>query len=139
MGFNKVPLLILYPLLNLSLRWEPTGHYLMKIIVLETEPFVGTGADPRFTPRAHQQALTTVPFDNTCEEDVVSPKAAMRVCGIEMSPTKGISSGSNTTTRKHSYIPHQDGSISSCLHSQLADLLSSSLFLSPSYALSSRA
>jgi hypothetical protein len=28
-------------------------------------------------PRAHQQALTTGPFGNTCEEDAVSPEAAM--------------------------------------------------------------
>jgi hypothetical protein len=30
------------------------------------------------TPRVHQQALATGPFDNTCEADAVSPKAAMR-------------------------------------------------------------
>jgi hypothetical protein len=41
------------------------------------EPFVGTGADPRFTPRAHQQALTTGPLGNTCEADAVSPEVAM--------------------------------------------------------------
>jgi hypothetical protein len=39
---------------------------------------VGTGADPRFTPRVHQQALATGPFGNTCEADAVSPEAAMR-------------------------------------------------------------
>jgi hypothetical protein len=39
---------------------------------------VGTGADPGFTPRVHQRALATSPFDNTCEADVVSPKAAKR-------------------------------------------------------------
>jgi hypothetical protein len=42
------------------------------------EPFVGTGADPGFTPRAHQQALATGPFGNTCEADAVSPEAAKR-------------------------------------------------------------
>jgi hypothetical protein len=42
------------------------------------EPFVGTGADPGFTPRAHQQALATSPFDNTYEADAVSLKVAMR-------------------------------------------------------------
>jgi len=41
------------------------------------EPFVGIGADPGFTPRAHQQALTTGPFSNTCEADAVSPEVAM--------------------------------------------------------------
>jgi hypothetical protein len=50
----------------------------MKILVPATEPFVGTGADPRFTPRAHQQALATGPFGNTCEADAVSPKETMR-------------------------------------------------------------
>jgi hypothetical protein len=35
------------------------------------------GADPRFTPRVHQQALTTGPFKNTCEADAVSPEVAM--------------------------------------------------------------
>jgi hypothetical protein len=29
-------------------------------------------------PRVHQQALTTSPFNNTCKEDVVSPKEFMR-------------------------------------------------------------
>jgi hypothetical protein len=58
------------------------------------EPFVGTGADPRFTPRAHQQALTTGPFGNTCEADAVSPEVAMGGCRTEMSTTRGISSGS---------------------------------------------
>jgi len=42
------------------------------------ETFIGTGADLGFTPRAHQQALTTDPFSNTYEEDVVSPEAAKR-------------------------------------------------------------
>jgi hypothetical protein len=42
------------------------------------EPFVGTGADLGFTPRAHQQALATGPFGNTCEADVVSPEEAKR-------------------------------------------------------------
>jgi hypothetical protein len=39
---------------------------------------VGTGANPWFTPRAHQQAIATGPFGDTCEVDEVSPKAAMR-------------------------------------------------------------
>jgi hypothetical protein len=39
---------------------------------------VSTRADPRFTPRAHQQALAIVPFGNTCKADAVSPEAAMR-------------------------------------------------------------
>jgi hypothetical protein len=39
---------------------------------------VGTGADPGFTPRVHQQALAIVPFGNTYEVDVISPKATMR-------------------------------------------------------------
>ena len=42
------------------------------------EPFVGTGADPGFTSRAHQEALTTGPFGNTCEVDAVSPEATKR-------------------------------------------------------------
>jgi hypothetical protein len=29
-------------------------------------------------PRAHQQALTTGPFGNTCEADAVSPEVVMR-------------------------------------------------------------
>jgi hypothetical protein len=29
-------------------------------------------------PRAHQQALATGPFGNTCEADAVSPEATMR-------------------------------------------------------------
>ena len=42
------------------------------------EPFVGTGENPGFTPRAHQQALATGPFKNTFKADVVSPKLAKR-------------------------------------------------------------
>jgi hypothetical protein len=42
------------------------------------EPFVGTGADPGFTPKAHQQALATGPFGNTYEANVVSPEASKR-------------------------------------------------------------
>ena len=69
---------------------------------------VGTGVDPGFTPRAHQQALSIDPFDNTCEADVVSPEAAKRGgCKTEMSTTKGISSGTNTTIMQHSYISYQ--------------------------------
>jgi hypothetical protein len=37
---------------------------------------VGTGVDPGFTPRVHQQALATGPFGNTCEADAVSPKVS---------------------------------------------------------------
>jgi hypothetical protein len=39
---------------------------------------VGTGADPGFTQRAHQQALATGPFDNIWEVDAVSPEEANR-------------------------------------------------------------
>jgi hypothetical protein len=39
---------------------------------------IGTGEDPRFTPRVHQQALATRPFNNTYEADEVSPEEAMR-------------------------------------------------------------
>jgi hypothetical protein len=49
----------------------------MNILIPTMEPFVGTGVDPSFTPRAHQQALTIGPFDNTYEADAVSPKVAM--------------------------------------------------------------
>jgi hypothetical protein len=42
------------------------------------EPFVGTGADLGFTPRAYQQTLAIGPFGNTYEADAVSPEAAMR-------------------------------------------------------------
>jgi hypothetical protein len=36
---------------------------------------VGTGADPGFNVQQHtKKTLTTGPFDNTCEEDEVSPK-----------------------------------------------------------------
>ena len=42
------------------------------------ESFVGIGVDLRFTPREHQQALTTSPFSNTYEADAVSPEAAKR-------------------------------------------------------------
>jgi hypothetical protein len=38
---------------------------------------VGIGEDPRFTPRVHQQALTTGPLGNTCEADATSPEVDM--------------------------------------------------------------
>jgi hypothetical protein len=37
--------------------------------------YVGTGADPGFNAQEHtNKALTTGPFDKTCEENEVSPK-----------------------------------------------------------------
>ena len=39
------------------------------------EPFVGTRADPGFNAQERSnKALTTNPFDNTCEADEVSPE-----------------------------------------------------------------
>jgi hypothetical protein len=45
-----------------------------------TEPCIaiGTGEDQGSPPRAHQQAQTTSPFDNTCEADSVSLEAVIR-------------------------------------------------------------
>jgi uncharacterized protein YjcR len=40
-------------------------------------------------PRAHQQALTTGPFNYTCEADAVSPEATMGGLQEKMSTTKG--------------------------------------------------
>jgi hypothetical protein len=40
--------------------------------------FLAQGQNQGSTPRAHQQALTTSPFGNTCEADAISPKAVMR-------------------------------------------------------------
>jgi hypothetical protein len=37
----------------------------------------GTGKTQGLAPRVHQQALTTGPFENTCEEDAVSLEAVM--------------------------------------------------------------
>ena len=53
--------------------------------VLTTEPFVGTGADPRFNAQEHtNKTLTTNPFDNTCKADEVSPEVeAGVVVGIQ--------------------------------------------------------
>jgi hypothetical protein len=54
-------------------------------------------------PRAHQQALTTSPFGNTCKADAVSPEVAMGGCRTQMSTTKGntkwIQYKNNTTSR----------------------------------------
>jgi hypothetical protein len=36
----------------------------------------------------HQQALTTGPFDNTCEADAISPKVAIWGCRTQVSTTK---------------------------------------------------
>jgi hypothetical protein len=52
---------------------------------------------------AHQQALTTGPFRNTCEADAVSPKVAIWCCRIHMSTTRGnvkwIQYNKNTSSR----------------------------------------
>jgi hypothetical protein len=48
------------------------------------EPFVGKGADSRFTLRVHQQALAIGTFGSTCEEYAISPEVAKRgVAGQE--------------------------------------------------------
>jgi hypothetical protein len=40
-----------------------------------TEPFVGTGADPRFNAQERtKKTLTTIPFIKTCEAYEVSPE-----------------------------------------------------------------
>jgi hypothetical protein len=45
------------------------------VSVPTTEPFFGTGVDPRFNTQEHtNKALTTGPFGNTCEEGEVSPE-----------------------------------------------------------------
>jgi hypothetical protein len=38
---------------------------------------------------AHQQALTTGPFSNTCEIDAVSPEVAIGGCRTQVSTTRG--------------------------------------------------
>jgi hypothetical protein len=49
------------------------------------EPFVGTRADPGFNASTtHQQNPNYQPFDNTCEEDEVSPEVeAGGVAGLK--------------------------------------------------------
>jgi len=49
---------------------------------------VGTGVDPGFSSRAHQQDLTTGPFENTCEADAVSPEVSIGGCRTHVSTTK---------------------------------------------------
>jgi hypothetical protein len=58
-------------------------------MVLTTEPFVGTGADPGSTLTTHQQTLTTGPFSNTCKADAVSPEVAIGGCRTHVSTTRG--------------------------------------------------
>jgi hypothetical protein len=68
--------------LRLEVRMNPT----IKDLVInrpaaKKKRSVGIGSYPGFTARAHQQALTTGPFGNTCEADAVSPEVAKR--GVE--------------------------------------------------------
>jgi hypothetical protein len=42
---------------------------------------------------AHQQALTTTPFSNTCEADAISPKVAIGGCRTQVSTTRGNACG----------------------------------------------
>jgi hypothetical protein len=59
------------------------------------------------TLTAHQQALTTSPFGNTCEADAVSPKVAIGGCRTHVSTTRGNESGSKATTHKDLAILYQ--------------------------------
>jgi hypothetical protein len=107
MGFNEVLLSILYPLLNLYLRWEPPRHSLKRIPVPTTEPFVGTGEDPGFTPRVHQQALAIGPFDNTCEVDAVSPEETYEGLQDGDVYNQGNIKGILYNNNQYSYITYQ--------------------------------
>jgi hypothetical protein len=60
------------------------------------------------TPRAHQQALTTGPFGNTCEADAVSPEVAIGGCRTQVSTTRGNAEwihNNNTQSPSILYLP----------------------------------
>jgi hypothetical protein len=98
---------------NDTTKWIHTSLISIKLLLAQ-------GKTQGLAPRAHQQALTTGPFDNTYEEDAVSPEAVMR--GLQdkrcLQP-KGRSSGSNKRTTQHSYITYQ---LRSILHIYLSNL-----------------
>jgi hypothetical protein len=56
----------------------------------------------------HQQTLTTIPFSNTCEADVVSPEVAIGGCRTQLSTTRGNTKwipGNNTKQPSYSLSP----------------------------------
>jgi hypothetical protein len=98
------------------MRWE---------LMILGEPFViplnlfAQGQTQGSAPRAHQQAITNGPFNNTYEADAVSLEVAMGGLQEKMSRTKGILSGSNTRTIQQLYIIYQ---FRSTLQNYLSDL-----------------
>jgi hypothetical protein len=55
------------------------------------------------TLTAHQQALTTIPFGNTCGEDAVSPEVAIGGCRTHVSTTRGNAKWVQNNTQRDSY------------------------------------
>jgi hypothetical protein len=84
-----------------------------------SESNVGTGADLRFTPRVHQQALATGPFSSTYEADAVLLEATKRgVAGqkrLQPGDSKWIHHKNNTTFIYHLLA-------SSIMHSYRSDI-----------------
>jgi uncharacterized protein YjcR len=63
-------------------------------------------------PRAHQQALTTGPFGNTCEADAVSPEAVMRgLQDKDVYNQREYQVDLTQEQQQHSYITYQLRSI----------------------------
>jgi hypothetical protein len=68
---------------------------------------------------AHQQALTTGPFSNTCEADAVSPEVAIGGCRTQVSTTRGNASGIKAITQGDQIILPKHKPTS---HSYISDL-----------------
>jgi hypothetical protein len=56
------------------------------------------------TLTAHQQALTTGPFGNTCKADAVSPEVAIGGCRTQVSTTRGNAKWIQETTHNNLVI-----------------------------------
>jgi hypothetical protein len=59
-------------------------------------------------PRAHQQALTIFPFENTCEADAVSLEVVIEGCRTQVSTTRGNAEwihSNNTQSPSYSLSP----------------------------------
>jgi hypothetical protein len=73
--------------------------------LIEKQSLLEQGQTQGSTLTAHQQALTTGPFGNTCEADAVSPEVAIGGCRTHrcLQPEEMQSGSRETHTLRSSY------------------------------------
>jgi hypothetical protein len=92
-----------------SVQCEPPSAIFSTIIGhLRDRLMLAQGQTKFSTLTVHQQALTTDPFDNTCEANEVSPEVAIGGCKTQLSTTRGNTKwiqGNNTQKPSYSLSP----------------------------------